>query len=163
MTERCSKCHAWIEGISCNRDDCPFGGVKDGDSSGTPLFNASEIASLRRQLSASSSVAVAVAKRHGVKRHPRVVRMTTPRPSRQYPNETAEHRAARLARRRERENMRQGGQPLPEPWSREPSPEALAESERAHAGRRGLNETLMGDPRPGRSALDKRMALEKSN
>jgi hypothetical protein len=45
----------------------------DTSSDGTPLFSPSEIASLRRQLKASSAEAVAVAKQHGVKRHPRVI------------------------------------------------------------------------------------------
>jgi hypothetical protein len=42
------------------------------DGPGSALFNVSEIASLRRQLSASSAEAASVAKRHGVKMHPRV-------------------------------------------------------------------------------------------
>jgi len=39
---------------------------------GSPYFSASEIASLRQQLSTSSAEAVAVAKRNGAKVHPRV-------------------------------------------------------------------------------------------
>jgi hypothetical protein len=39
---------------------------------GSPFFNASEIASLRRQLSTSSAEAVAVAKKNGAKAHARV-------------------------------------------------------------------------------------------
>ena len=39
---------------------------------GSPYFNASEIASLRQQLSTSSAEAVKVAKQSGSKIHPRV-------------------------------------------------------------------------------------------
>lgn len=49
----------------------PGAAAKDGP--GTPFFNASEIASLRQQLNASSDRAIETARRHGVQAHPRVL------------------------------------------------------------------------------------------
>lgn len=59
---------------------------------------------------------------------------------------------------RRRNHAGQGGLPPLHTFQRAPPPEVLAERDAALANHVEVTAVLMGDPAPGRSALDRRMA-----